>query len=266
MIFVMRKKYILYLLVAVLVSFAVIMLNINGYMTDVFNNQNITDWGLSYKTNGEKPVGNADSEYLREFNSFYLAPTDEKYIYLTFDAGYENGNTAAILDALKKHNAKATFFLVGNYIETNPDLVKRMVNEGHIVGNHTLSHPDMSKISSIDNFAKEITSLEKIYEETTGQKMVKFYRPPQGKFNENNLKMAKELGYKTFFWSLAYVDWLENQQPTHEEAFSKLLTRVHPGAIVLLHSTSKTNADILDELLTRWEEMGYSFHSLDEIL
>lgn len=141
-----------------------------------------------------------------------------------------------------------------------------MVAEGHNIGNHTFHHPDMSKISTMDSFSQELQSLEALYQETTGQPMKRFYRPPQGKYSESNLKMAKELGYKTFFWSLAYVDWYEDKQPTHEEAFKKLLGRIHPGAIVLLHSTSKTNGEILDELLTKWEEMGYSFHSLDELV
>ena len=123
----------------------------------------------------------------------------------------------------------------------------------------------MSKISSMDTFSKEMGELETLFKETTGQEITKFYRPPQGKYSESNLKMAQELGYKTFFWSLAYVDWYQDNQPTKEEAFKKLLGRIHPGAIVLLHSTSKTNAEILDELLTKWEEMGYTFKSLDQI-
>lgn len=224
------------------------------------------NWGLSFQQEGQPPIGNATSDYLKQFDAHYTADTQEKIIYLTFDAGYENGNTAAILDALKKHNVPATFFLVGNYISTSPDLVKRMVAEGHIVGNHTFHHPDMSKISTAESFSKELNSLENLYQEVTGQPMKKYYRPPQGKYSESNLQMAKDLGYHTFFWSLAYVDWYENQQPTHEEAFKKLLSRIHPGAIVLLHSTSKTNGEILDELLTKWKEMGYSFHSLDELV
>ena len=218
-----------------------------------------TDWGLGYGESGSAPTGNMSKEDLSEFDAFYLGDTSKKEIYITFDAGYENGNTAKILDALKKHNANATFFLVGNYIKTQPELVKRMVDEGHHIGNHTLSHPDMSKISSKESFQKELDELEKLYTEVTGKPMEKIYRPPQGKFNENNLKMAKELGYKTYFWSLAYVDWLENNQPTRDFAFSKLIPRIHNGAIVLLHSTSKTNAAILDELLTKWEEAGYTF-------
>lgn len=223
------------------------------------------NWGLSFQQEGERPIGNATAEYLKQFNAHYAADTKEKVLYLTFDAGYENGNTPAILDALKKHHVPATFFLVGNYLETSPDLVKRMLAEGHTVGNHTYHHPDMSKISTPETFSQELQSLEALYQEVTGQPMKHYYRPPQGKYSEANLKMAKDLGYHTFFWSLAYVDWYEDKQPSHEEAFKKLLGRVHPGAIVLLHSTSKTNGEILDELLTKWEEMGYSFHSLDEL-
>ena len=210
-------------------------------------------------------MANATSDYLKQFQAHYIADTSESVLYLTFDAGYENGNTEAILDALKKHHAPAAFFLVGNFLETSPDLVKRMVAEGHTVGNHTWHHPDMSKIANQSSFSEELSRLEQKYQEITGQAMKKYYRPPQGKYSESNLKMAKEMGYHTFFWSLAYVDWYENKQPTHEEAFKKLLGRIHPGAIVLLHSTSKTNGEILDELLTKWEEMGYRFGSLDEI-
>lgn len=224
-----------------------------------------TNWGLSFQEEGKTPVGNASAEYLEKYDAFYAGDPSDKVIYLTFDAGYENGYTPAILDALKKHNVKATFFVVGNYIESAPELVKRMVAEGHTVGNHTFSHPDMSKISDMSSFQKEISALEDLYQQTTGQELVKFYRPPQGKFSEQNLKFAKELGYHTFFWSLAYVDWYVDKQPTHEEAFQKLTSRIHPGAIVLLHSTSQTNSEILDELLTKWENMGYSFGTLNDL-
>lgn len=223
------------------------------------------NWGLSFQSEGQPPVGNATADYLKQYNAYFVQNTQDKVIYLTFDAGFENGNTPAILDALKKHNAPATFFLVGNYLETSPDLVKRMVAEGHNVGNHTFHHPDMSKISTKEAFEKELTDLEALYQQTTGRPMKKYYRPPQGKYSESNLKMASDMGYKTFFWSLAYVDWYEDKQPTKEEAFKKLLGRIHPGAVVLLHSTSKTNGQILDELLTKWEEMGYRFGSLDDL-
>ena len=225
----------------------------------------VSDWGLSFQTNGQPPAGNVSADELRQWDAYYLGDTGEKTIYLTFDAGYENGCTPAILDALKKHNAPACFFVVGNYIDTAPALVQRMVDEGHIVGNHTLHHPDMSAIASQEAFAAELDGLAEKFTALTGQPMQKFYRPPQGKFSEENLKQAQELGYKTIFWSLAYVDWYTDNQPTEEQAFSKLVPRIHNGAIVLLHSTSETNARILDELLTRWEEQGYSFGRLDEL-
>ena len=223
------------------------------------------DWGLSFPTEGESPVGNASAEDLAQYGAYYLGDTSQKVLYLTFDCGYENGYTAQILDVLKDHQAPAAFFVVGHMIQSSPDLIRRMVQEGHIVGNHTFHHPDMSKISDMTAFTEEIRSLETLYRETTGQDMKKFYRPPQGKYSESNLKQAKELGYQTIFWSLAYVDWYVDKQPTHEEAFSKLLTRIHPGAVVLLHSTSRTNAEILDELLTKWEAEGYTFGTLEEL-
>lgn len=223
----------------------------------------ITDWGLSFQSEGAPPVANASQEYLRNFDALYVGDANQKEIYITFDAGFENGNTERILDALKKHGVKATFFLVGNYFETQPELVKRMAEEGHTIGNHTYSHPDMSKISDIQSFQTELQKNEALYRDILGSEMPKLYRPPQGKFCEENLKMAQQLGYSTVFWSLAYVDWYTDDQPTPEQAFSKLLPRIHPGAVVLLHSTSSTNAEILDELLTKWEEAGYSFGDLE---
>lgn len=223
------------------------------------------NWGLSFQEEGKTPVGNATFEELAKYDAFYAEQTEEKHIYLTFDVGYENGNTASILDTLKKHNVSATFFVVGTYIESDPELVKRMAEEGHIVGNHTWHHPDMSQIATLDTFKKELVDVEDAYREVTGEGMTKFYRPPQGKYSESNLQMAQELGYKTFFWSLAYVDWYDDNQPTKEEAFDKLLGRIHPGAIVLLHSTSDTNSLILDELIQKWEEMGYTIRPLTEL-
>lgn len=238
----------------------------NAYEKEILKEACEENWGLGFYAEGQPPTANVTADELKKNDAYYIGTTKEKVIYLTFDAGYESGYTPAILDALKKHQVQVTFFLVGNYISTSPELVKRMVEEGHNVANHTFSHPNMTNISSIDAFRCELESLETIFEEVTGQKMTKYYRPPQGKYSENNLKMAKELGYKTFFWSLAYVDWYKDKQPTKEQAFKKLLGRIHPGAIVLLHSTSKTNSEILDELLTKWEEMGYTFGSLDDLV
>ena len=223
-------------------------------------------WGLSFRTEGSPPIGPAGMDQLRQFDAAYLGDPTQKRIYLTFDAGYENGCTEKILDILEKHEVKAAFFLAGNYLEKNADLVRRMAREGHIVGNHTMHHYDMSKIADRNVFTQELEAVEKLYLEITGQEMPKFYRPPQGIYSQENLSMAKELGYKTVFWSLAYVDWNDDAQPTKEQAFGKLIPRIHNGAVVLLHSTSRTNAEILDELLTRWKEMGYSFGSVEELL
>lgn len=222
------------------------------------------EWGLGYQGNGQQPIGDEDSDYLKQFNACYVGNPNDKVIYLTFDAGYENGYTEAILDVLKKHQAPATFFLVGHYLKTNPELVKRMVEEGHIVGNHTYSHPDMT-IQNFDNFKEQLEDFEALYEEIVGGELLKYYRPPAGKYSENNLKYADSLGYKTVFWSLAYFDWDNNKQPSKEEALEKVLPRTHPGAIVLLHSTSKTNAAVLDDMLTYWENEGYTLKSLEEL-
>lgn len=263
---VLKKQHILAALACMVLFIGLPILCLGGGGRTVSATANV-NWGLSFQEKGKPPVGNATADFLKQYNAYYYDGADtEKKIYLTFDAGYENGYTPAILDALKKHNVKATFFVVGNYIQTSPDLIRRMVEEGHTVGNHTFHHPDMSKISDAAAFRKELEDLEAIYKETTGKEMTKFYRPPQGKYSEQNLRQANELGYKTFFWSLAYVDWYVDKQPTHQQAFEKLTTRIHPGAIVLLHSTSQTNAEILDELLTKWEAAGYTFGTLQELV
>lgn len=224
------------------------------------------NWGLGFGADGTQPTGTVSEEELKQYDAYYVGDKEEMVLYLTFDCGYENGNTEPILDALKKHNAPATFFVVGHFLESAPDIAKRMVADGHTVGNHTYHHPDMSSISDMSSFQKEVDDVATLFKEITGQELAKYYRPPQGKYSTENLKMAQELGYNTFFWSLAYVDWNVDDQPTKEEAFDKLLTRVHPGAIVLLHSTSQTNGEILDELLTKWEEMGYTFKPLSDLV
>ena len=224
------------------------------------------NWGLSFPQEGEPPQGTASRQELDPLGAAYCLPETGKTLYLTFDAGYENGNTAQILDALKKHGAKATFFLVGDFIQAEPELVRRMAEEGHILGNHTCSHPDMSQIAGEEEFRRELEDNEALCREAAGVELSKLYRPPQGKYSRRNLEMAQALGYRTVFWSLAYVDWLQDDQPTKTEAFQKLLPRVHPGAIVLLHTTSSTNAAILDELLTQWEQLGYQFGDLEQAL
>ena len=255
----MKKRDLLILLIAVVIALAV--------SVSVFASSALTtgSWGLSFRQEGAPPIGNAGKDQLRQYQAAYIGDVGEKVLYLTFDAGYENGCTAKILDTLKEKQVPAAFFLVGNYIRQSPDLVRRMVAEGHTVGNHTMHHYDMSRLSDKAAFSKELTDLEALYKETVGQELPKFYRPPQGIYSEENLKMAQELGYKTLFWSLAYVDWNNDAQPTREAAFAKLLPRTHNGAVVLLHSTSKTNAEILGELIDKWKAMGYRFGTLEEL-
>lgn len=258
-----KRKFMIISIIVLLLAVFLIYKIFNNFSVSV--SANISNWGLKFNAEGVAPMGNAGKEFLKKYNAYYVGEPDDKCIYLTFDAGFENGNTPNILDTLKAHDVKAAFFLVGHYLEKEPELVKRMVNEGHTVGNHTYHHPDMSLILDKESFNRELTSLEELYKEIIGEDMPKYYRPPQGKFNEENLKMADELGYNTIFWSLAYVDWYKNDQPTKEQAFNKLIPRIHPGAIILLHSTSDTNEQILDELLTKWKDLGYTFKTLDDL-
>ncbi len=255
----MKKQDLLILLIAVVIALAV---SVSVFASSALSTGS---WGLSFRQEGAPPIGNAGKDQLRQYQAAYIGNTNEKVLYLTFDAGYENGCTAKILDTLKEKQVPAAFFLVGNYIRQSPDLVRRMVAEGHTVGNHTMHHYDMSRLSDKAAFSKELPDLEALYKETVGQELPKYYRPPQGIYSEENLKMAQELGYKTLFWSLAYVDWNNDAQPTREAAFAKLLPRTHNGAVVLLHSTSKTNAEILGELIDKWKEAGYRFGTLEEL-
>ena len=224
------------------------------------------NWYCKRQKNHARPPLDAPLSYITDCGAVYLGrDPEEKVIYLTFDAGYENGNIERILDVLKKHNAPGAFFVLDNLIKRNTDLVVRMANEGHLVCNHTARHKDMTKFSDAE-FEAELQALEKIYKETTGLELAKFYRPPEGKFNKQNLECAKKLGYTTVFWSLAYADWDNKKQPDPAYAKKLLCDNIHNGAIILLHPTSETNADILDELLTKWASEGYRFGSLTEFL
>ena len=191
--------------------------------------------------------------------------TDDKVIYLTFDAGYENGNVEKILDALKKHQATGAFFVLSNLVTTNTDLVKRMKNEGHLICNHTSKHKNMTRITDYAVFEAELRALEQVYFEKTGEKLDPFYRPPEGCFSEENLDFAQKCGYKTIFWSYAYADWDNKKQLPSVKAKDKVLAHTHNGMVLLLHPTSQTNAEIMDELLTEWEREGYRFGSLYEL-
>ncbi|MGL5313143.1 MAG: delta-lactam-biosynthetic de-N-acetylase [Peptostreptococcaceae bacterium] len=220
-------------------------------------------WYFNPRNDGKQPEPIKEATFFNKYDTYYVGDPNEKVIYLTFDAGYENGTAQKILDTLKKHNAKAHFFIVESYIRNNPDIVKRMVNEGHLVCNHSKNHLSMPQINDFEKFKSEIVSVEQTYKEVIGKDMPKYFRPPMGKFSEQSLKYTQDLGYSTIFWSFAYVDWYNDKQPTPEYAKEKIYTRTHPGAIVLLHPNSTTNTEILDEVLTHWEQEGYTLKTFD---
>jgi peptidoglycan-N-acetylmuramic acid deacetylase len=204
---------------------------------------------------------------LQKYSAYYLGDTNNKVIYLTFDEGYENGYSAKILDTLKVNNVKAAFFVTSDYIKRNKDLIKRMEAEGHLVCNHSNTHPSMaqSALKGVEKFNEEFTLTEKAYEEVTGKKMPKFFRPPMGKYSELSLKYTQDLGYKTIFWSFAYKDWIPAQQPSPEEAKRKIMERTHNGGIFLLHAVSKTNTEIMDSIVKEWKNRGFEFKTLNEL-
>ena len=216
--------------------------------------------------NNTRPTAPPEStSFLDKYDSYFIGKEDEKVLYLTFDEGYENGNTSFILDVLKNHEVPAAFFVVKPYIEKNKELIKRMTDEGHLVCNHSNTHPSMAKIFEKEKFEKEFTSVEESFKELTGKDLPKFFRPPMGKYSELSLKQTKDLGYKTIFWSFAYRDWLVDSQPSHEVAKNKILSNVHNGSIMLLHAVSNTNKEILDDVLTELKNKGYVFKNLDAI-
>lgn len=205
---------------------------------------------------------------LSDYDAIYNGPKSPnvKSLYLTFDEGYENGYTEQILDVLKEKNVKAIFFVTSHYITYSPDTVKRMVDEGHIVANHTNHHYSMPSVTySTDVFNKELTDVEDKFKELTGKDMPKFFRPPMGKYSVNSLKKTKDLGYKTIFWSFAYKDWVIDNQPSEEEAIKKITNGVHPGCIMLIHAVSKTNTAVLKTVLEQIKADGYEFKSLNEL-
>lgn len=221
-------------------------------------------WYCQHMKDGTRPPIPSEMSYITEHGGYYIGE-DEKVIYLTFDAGYENGNVEKILNTLKQENVPGAFFILDNLAKTNTDLVKRMVDEGHTVCNHTAKHKDMTKMTSKEDFAAELRAMEDVYRDKIGGEIARYYRPPEGKFNEQNLAWADELGYKTIFWSFAYADWDNANQMSREKAVEKIITNTHNGEVILLHPTSKTNAEILPELIVKWREMGFTFGTLDEL-
>ena len=194
-----------------------------------------------------------------------LPAEGDRVLYLTFDAGYENGNVEKILDVLAEKQAPGAFFVLEHFVTANPELVQRMANEGHLVCNHTAKHHDMSKISDPNAFSAELCALESACESACGVSVAKFYRPPEGRFSEANLDAAAAMGYTTVLWSMAYADWDNDRQPDPAAAKKKLLNGTQNGDIVLLHPTSATNAAILGDLIDAWRAEGYRFGSLEEL-
>lgn len=223
------------------------------------------NWYFKQTAPGEQPTVCDNVDFLDDYDLIYMGNKDEKKIYLTFDMGYENGYTPAILDALKKHGAKAAFFVTGHYLDTNPEIIKRMAREGHLVCNHTDKHADLTAISDPTEFSAQIEGLSERYKELTGEAMPKYLRPPEGKYSKRELEMSEALGYKNVFWSFAYKDWLNDAQPSCEQAKERILSCTHNGMVALLHATSKTNSEIMDDLLSEWEKEGYSVLPISEL-
>ncbi|MCL2096693.1 MAG: polysaccharide deacetylase family protein [Oscillospiraceae bacterium] len=240
------------------------------------NNNNLIEnksygWYSVPSKNGERPTFDINLDELKNYGAYAIGDANAngndsgKVIYLTFDFGYENGNVKKCLDALNRHGVKGAFFILENVVKTNPELMKEIVETGHTAANHTLKHKNMCNIKDFAQYKKELEGLEKLFEETTGYKLSEYYRPPKGEFTKQNLEYNHKLGYKTIFWSLAYMDWDEKKQPDPGESIKKIIDRTHDGAVVLLHPTSATNAAIMDALIKEWKGMGYRFGTLDEL-
>ena len=257
--------------VSVLAIFSVMMISLSPDTAAAYDDMRPYNWYVMRTKDHTQPPLEADMAFITEYGGYYAdknhseVDDDDKVIYLTFDAGYENGNVARILDTLAEKEVPGAFFVLENLIKRNPELILRMRDEGHLVCNHTAKHNDMSAVGDKEEFAAELASLDDQYRELTGSEMAKYYRPPEGRFSERNLKFADELGYKTIFWSFAYADWDNNKQPDVEAAIKKVFDNTHNGAVILLHPTSKTNADIMGRLIDGWREAGYRFGTLDEL-
>ena len=243
---------------------------ISLYPTNIFANSQTFSWYCVRNKEHLQPIADANMRFVENYNGYYIDHNhsnndNEKVIYITFDAGYENGNIEKILNVLKEEEVKAAFFILENLIIKNPELITRMANEGHLVCNHTSNHPDITKFTSKEELKKELCSLEEAYFCVTGKSMAKYFRPPEGKFSEQSMKYINEFGYKTIFWSFAYADWDNNAQMTPEQAKKKILDNIHNGEVMLLHPTSNTNAYILKDIIQQLKSEGYSFGTLDEL-
>ncbi len=227
-------------------------------------------WYCQRNKNHLQPALGNDLLFCEKYDVFwrdkrYSSMDEEKVIYLTFDAGYENGNVEKIVDVLNEENVKGAFFVLDNFLVNNKELVKKMIDSGHSICNHTFKHKDMTNVKSKDAFKEELEKLEALYKQEYGLEMPKYYRPPEGKLNEQNLIWARELGYKTIMWSFAYADWDNNNQPSRAYAMKKILDNLHNGEVMLLHPTSKTNSEIMRDVIKEVKNQGFRFGTLDEL-
>ncbi|WP_067728709.1 delta-lactam-biosynthetic de-N-acetylase [Oceanobacillus damuensis] len=224
-------------------------------------------FGWGYKKNSEHKIPEIGSyqQLLKKYGAYYVDDSGAKNIYITFDNGYEQGHTEEILNVLKKESVPATFFVTGHYVKSEPELIKKMVDEGHIIGNHSYHHPDFTILSK-DAIQKELETLEAAVAEVSDQKEIKFLRPPRGVFNENTLRWANELGLIHVFWSLAFTDWDVNKQKGSQYAYDQIMAQMHPGAIILMHAVSSDNAEALERIIQDLKKQGYAFKSLDDLL
>ena len=229
------------------------------------------NWYFKKCNDHSQPILASEFNFIDNYAGYYLDRShsdynnSDKVIYLTFDAGYENGNIEKILDIMKEENVKGSFFILENLIKRNPELVKKMNEDGHEICNHTAKHPDMTKFTDKKKFQEELSSLEDLCQKELGIEISHFFRPPEGKFNETTLKFANELGYKTIFWSFAYADWDNNNQFPPAAALEKLKKGTHNGEILLLHPTSKTNAEIIKDYIIFLKNEGFRFATLSEL-
>lgn len=253
------------IILSVLMS-AILLFSIQPINADASYSNKPIHWGFK-KSRDQQPAsaGKELDELLAKYGSFYLGDTSKKEIYLTFDNGYENGYTGKVLDVLKKKNVPATFFVTGHYLNDQPKLVERMAKEGHIVGNHSWYHPDLTKVSD-ERLKRELDTVRDEIERITGKKGGIYLRPPRGVFSERTLALSEKYGYQNVFWSLAFVDWKIDQQKGWEYAYNNIMKQIHPGAILLLHTVSKDNAEALEKAITDLEKQGYTFKSLDHLM
>ena len=252
-----------------LFSFCAVLLLVSLLTVNSFA-QGGYSWYCVRNSEHKQPNAAPELGLVEKYGGFYVDKKHgddscDKVIYLTFDAGYENGNIARILDVMRNEEVTGAFFILSNLIDKNPELVKRMIDEGHTVCNHTSTHKDMSRVSSIEEFRAETEPLEALYKELSGRDMPKYFRYPEGRFSETSMRIADELGYKSIFWSFAYADWDNAKQPSHEAAKKKIMDNIHNGEVMLLHPTSSTNAAILGDVIRALKSEGYRFGTLDEL-